>query len=76
MSSSIPIRMPGKPSFPRPLKPSKKQSPPSLKRMHIHPKPNPRQVLHSSTLPTGKRQPMKKLGREEIFPAPQPPLRF
>ena len=48
MSSGIPIRMPGKPRLPWPLKPRKKQSPARLKRMHIHPKPNPRHILHSS----------------------------
>jgi hypothetical protein len=47
MSSGIPIRMPGKPCLPRPLKPGKKQSPPCLERMHIDPKPNPRYVLHA-----------------------------
>ena len=48
MSSGIPIRMPGKPRLPRPLKPSKKQNPSRLERMHIHPKPNPRYVLHAA----------------------------
>ena len=57
MSSGIPVRVPGKPSLSRPLKPGKKQDPSDLKRVNIHPKPNPRYVLHASTLPTGKRQP-------------------
>jgi hypothetical protein len=50
VSSGIPIRMPGKPRLPWPLKPSKKQGPPRLERMHIHPKPNPRYVLHAQQI--------------------------
>ena len=52
MGGSIPIRMPGKTSLPRPLKPGKKQSAPHLKWVHINPKSNSRHVLHNGK-PTG-----------------------
>ena len=69
MSSGIPIRMPGKPRLPWPLKPRKKQSPARLKRMHIHPKSHPRQHLHRSTLQVKTRVPWLP-PKGEWHPAP------
>jgi hypothetical protein len=42
--------MPGKPSLAGPFQPGEIQGSPILKRMNIHPKPNPRHSLHRSRL--------------------------
>ena len=43
VGGGVPIGMPGQPGLPWPLKPRQMHRAPVLERMHIHPKPDPRQ---------------------------------
>src|ERR1700722_19916495 len=50
VGGSVPVRMPGQPGLTGPFKPRQMQRAPVLERMHIHPKPDPRQLFHRGSL--------------------------